>query len=206
MHTTTESQMACHECDLLVGVPVLGIGQKAFCPRCDYLLAANRPRAQERVFAFAVAALFFLLLANAFPFLGVSASGQERTITLMQSIAILGAENFPLLATVVFASIIAIPGALLVGIIYVSVSFRLQLLLPLTPLVLRWVLLLLPWSMAEIFLIGILVSFVKIVAIADVSLGLSFWAYVFFSVCMIAALLNMDKRELWQRLSGLADG
>ena len=60
--------------------------------------------------------------------------------------------------------------------------------------------------MAEIFLIGILVSFVKIVAIADVSLGLSFWAYVFFSVCMTAAILNIDKRELWQRLSGLADG
>ena len=57
MATATESQMVCHECDLLVGVPSLEIGQKAFCPRCNYLLAANRPRALDMVFAFSISAL-----------------------------------------------------------------------------------------------------------------------------------------------------
>ncbi len=205
MVTTAGSQMACHECDLLIGVPALEIGQKAFCPRCNYLLAANRPHAPTMVFAFAVAGLVFLSLATAFPFLGLSASGQERTVTLLQSIAILVTEDLPSLAAIVFASIVAIPAAFLVGIVYVSSALANNRLLPGTVAMLRWVLMLVPWSMAEIFLIGILVTFVKIVSIADVSLGMSFWSYVLFTLCMTVVVLYLDKRDLWLRIQMLGD-
>jgi len=197
--------MVCHECDLLIGVPALETGQKAFCPRCNYLLAANRPHAQSMVFAFAVAGLGFLVLATAFPFLGFSASGQQRTVTLLQSIAVLVSEDLPSLAVIIFASIIAIPAAFLAGIIYVSSALANHRLLPGTVATLRWALMLIPWSMSEIFLIGILVSFVKIVSIANVSLGLSFWSYVRFTVCLTVAVLYLDKRELWERVRKLGD-
>ena len=195
-----ESSMVCHECDLLVGVPRLEVRQKAYCPRCNYLLAANRPYAQRVVFAFATSGLLFLILANAFPFLGFSAKGQERTVTLLQSVAILVTENLPLLAAVVFASIIAIPAMFLISIIYVSLSLANERVYPGTRTTLRWALLLLPWSMAEIFLIGILVSFTKIMTIADVALGASFWSYVLFTVCITIVVLHLDKRELWERV------
>ncbi len=206
MVTTAGSQMVCHECDLLLAVPALASGQKAYCPRCNYLLAANRPHALTMVFAFAVSGLLFLLLSTAFPFLGFSASGQERTVTLLQSIAILATEDLPALAAIVFASIILIPGAFLIGAVYVSSALKLNRSLPGTVMVLRWMLMLMPWSMAEIFLIGILVSFVKIVTIADVSLGLSFWSYVLFTVCMVVVTLYPDKRRLWARVRSLDDG
>lgn len=205
MMTANTSRIVCHECDLLIGVPSLAIGQKAYCPRCNYLLVANRRAAQERIFAFAVAGLLFLLLANAFPFLGFSAKGQEHSVTLLQSVAILITHNFASLAAIVFAAIIAIPAAFLVGIVYVSSAVALPRPLPGTTTILRWVLLLLPWSMAEIFLIGILVSFIKIVAIAEVALGLSFWSYVLFSICMTVVVLHLDKREIWQRVRALSD-
>ena len=64
---------------------------------------------------------------------------------------------------------------------------------------------LVPWSMAEIFVIGILVSFVKIVTIADVSFGMSFWAYVLFTVCLTIVVLYLDKRELWSRVKMLSN-
>ncbi len=96
--------MACHECDLLVAVPALASGQKAYCPRCNYLLAAHRPHAQAMTFAFAVSGLLFLALSTIFPFLGFSASGQERTVTLLQSILILATEDLPSLAAIIFAA------------------------------------------------------------------------------------------------------
>ncbi len=205
MVTTAGSQMVCHECDLLIAVPALDVGKKAYCPRCNYLLAANRPHALTMVFAFAVSGLVFLLLSIAFPFLGFSASGQERTVTLLQSILILVTEDLPSLAAIVFASIILIPGAFLIGAVYVSSALKLNRSLPGTVVVLRWILMLMPWSMAEIFLIGILVSFVKIVTFADVSLGLSFWSYVLFTVCMVVVTLYPDKRRLWARVRALND-
>ena len=70
------SRMVCHECDLVVDVPPLALNDKAFCPRCNYLLAANRPHALEKIFAYSATALIFLVLANAFPFLSLNASGQ----------------------------------------------------------------------------------------------------------------------------------
>jgi len=203
MSTIAGSQMVCHECDLLIGVPGLEVGQKAYCPRCNFLLAANRPNALQMVFVFAICGLGFLLLSTAFPFLGFSASGQERTVTLMQSITVMVSEDLPSLAAIIFTSIVLIPGTFLIGAIYVSTALKMDRSLPGTVAVLRWVLMLMPWSMAEIFLIGILVSFVKIVTIADVSFGMSFWSYVLFTVCMTVVMLYPDKRQLWNRVRAL---
>lgn len=205
MEKAAASQIVCHECDLLNDVPVLDVGQKAFCPCCGFLLTANRSQAQSRILAFSVTALFFLALANMFPFLGFSARGQENTVTLIQSVAILVTKNYPELAFVVFLLIIAIPAVLLLSIIYVSTSIAINRRLPGIRKTMRAALLLMPWSMAEIFLVGILVSFVKIVTLADVALGLSFWAYAFFTICSIVVMLHIDKREMWRRIKVLTD-
>ena len=196
--------MVCHECDLLVDMPVLELGQKAFCPRCAYLLAANRPNAGNSAFAFAMTALIFLSLANSFPFLGFAAQGQERTVTLIEGLDAMVAGDLPSLAVIVFLSIVLIPAIFLLGVIYVSIALKLGRLLPGTRFVLRWALLLMPWSMAEIFIIGILVSFVKIVSLADVALGLSFWAYATFTLCTIAVVMNLDRRDIWRRVHELS--
>ena len=158
------------------------------------------------VFAFAVSGLAFLALSIAFPFLGFSASGQERTVTLLQSVLILVTEDLPSLAVIIFAAIVLIPAAFLIGAIYVSTALRMNRRLPGTINVLRWTLMLMPWSMGEIFLISILVAFVKILSIADVSLGLSFWSYVLFTVCITVVVLYPDKRRLWVRVWALNNG
>ncbi len=197
------SQIVCHECDLLNDVPELAAGHKAYCPRCGFLLAANRPHSLTIIFALSVTAVVLLILANAFPFLGFAARGQEQTVTLIQSVAILITEDFPELAFVVFASIIAVPAVLLMGLIYVSSAIAMGKRLPAVRRVLRWTLEMVPWSMAEIFLIGILVSFIKIVSLADVALGLSFWSYALFTVCMVIVVMHIDKRELWRQVAEL---
>ena len=194
--------MVCHECDLLVDVPALEEHDKAFCPRCEYLLAANRPNAAEKILAFSATALTFLLLANSFTFISLNAKGQEQTVTLIETVNIL-LEEHVLLAAIVFATIIGVPGILLAGLSYVSISLRQTTRLPGTRTALRWSLRMLPWSMAEIFLIGILVSFIKIVALARVELGVSFWAYVFFTVSLMLVILNVDRRELWRQVSSV---
>lgn len=198
------SRMVCHECDLLVDVPLLKAHDKAFCPRCEYLLAANRPNATEKILAFSVTALTFLVLANSFAFISLSASGQEQTVTLIESVNVLF-EQHVLLAGIVFATIIGVPASLLAGMGYVSISLRLSKRLPGTHRALRWSLHMLPWSMAEIFLIGILVSFIKIVALARVELGASFWAYVFFTVSLMLVILNIDRRELWRQVNAVSN-
>lgn len=181
-------------------MPALKPRQNAYCPRCDYLLAANRPDAEVRLLAYSLAALICLVLANLFPFITLSASGLEQGVTLMGSIGILFAASHEALAVIVFAVIVAAPALLLCGIAYVAASIHLQRELPGARVFLRWALSIAPWNMAEIFLIGILVSLIKIISMADIALGLSFWAYVLFTICMILVTINFDRREVWTML------
>ena len=54
--------------------------------------------------------------------------------------------------------------------------------------------------MVEIFLIGALVSLIKIISMADIELGLSFYAFILFALSMTIVILHIDKRELYKLL------
>jgi paraquat-inducible protein A len=60
-----------------------------------------------------------------------------------------------------------------------------------------------PWSMVEVFVIGVLVSLVKIGAMATVILGISFWSYVAFALCFIGTFTNLDRFSMWRRIEAL---
>ncbi len=57
--------------------------------------------------------------------------------------------------------------------------------------------------MVEVFIIGVIVSLVKIAAMATVVLGISFWAYAGFSICFTLAIYNLDRYQCWERIEQL---
>jgi paraquat-inducible protein A len=190
--------IACLECDLLIKVTNFSDGSKALCPRCGYTLTTKHCNSQIRVIAFSISALIFLLLSTFFPFLSLNIQGQERTITLIESITVINNDNFTSLATLIFITIVLIPSVYLISIIYIQISLNKLRLLSGTLFLLKLTNYIQQWNMAEIFLIGILISFIKITTIAGVSLGLSFWAYLLFILSMSAAILHYDKHQVWQ--------
>ena len=54
--------------------------------------------------------------------------------------------------------------------------------------------------MVEVFLLGVVVSLLKLGKLATLTLGTSFWAFVGLIVCLAAALSAIDHRELWVKL------
>ena len=81
---------------------------------------------------------------------------------------------------------LVLPGLVLTGLIILLTCRLLGTPSPWMKTLLRWVEWLMPWSMAEIFLLGTLVSLIKITSLADIAIGLSFYAFVLFSVSMSA--------------------
>jgi paraquat-inducible protein A len=59
-----------------------------------------------------------------------------------------------------------------------------------------------PWLMVDVFLIGVLISLVKLMGMADIKMGLSFWAFVGYTVLLIKMISSLDRMWLWQRLFG----
>ena len=57
-----------------------------------------------------------------------------------------------------------------------------------------------PWSMMEVFLIGILVAVVKLVGMAEIIPGLALWSFALMIVILTAASANLDPQIVWKRV------
>ena len=198
-----ERPTGCIECDLVLEIPALEPGEKASCPRCGHLISACRPDAIARPLALAIAALVLLALANSFPFMALEAQGLEKVMTLPRTAVELREEGYTSLAVLVIGVIVVVPAAILA--IVVALCVPLLRGRPAAWLVPggRLIFLLGPWSMAEVFLIGVIVSLVKIVKLAHVELGLAFWAYASFVVLFTATLASLDRLTLWRAIERL---
>ena len=53
----------------------------------------------------------------------------------------------------------------------------------------------------DIFLLGLLVSFVKLLTHFELSLGMSFWAFCLFCVLHLRTFQVVDRHELWSRIA-----
>jgi paraquat-inducible protein A len=141
-----------------------------------------------------------LAIANSFPFLALNAQGLEQVMTLPRTAVELYRDGYAPLAVLVLGPIVGIPALMLATMVSLLVRLRQRRAAPWLVPAGRFLFLLSPWSMVEVFIIGVLVSLVKIAAMASVVLGLSFWAYVAFAVCFIAAFSSLDRLEMWREI------
>jgi paraquat-inducible protein A len=167
------------------------------------LLTENTPDGIVRSLAFALAAACLLALALSFPFLTLKERGIEQVMTIPGTALQLWTDGYPPIALLVFLPIVGIPGLMLAALFAMLLPLRSHKpaawLVPTG----RFLFFLSPWSMVEVFVIGVIVSLVKIGAMATVLLGISFWAYAGFAVCFIAAFTNLDRVQLWERIEEL---
>lgn len=196
-------EIACHSCDLLVNVASLKHGESAYCPRCGCFLTRYRNDAYDRVLAFASAGLVFLVLANSYPFLSFASNGLESVMTLRQTPGALWANGMPEVAALVAAFIIVIPAAVLLMMLAVCIPLNQGRYHPWMVPLAKGIFMGHNWSMVEVFIIGVIVSLVKIAAMATVVIGLSFWAYAAFTICFTVAVASLDRYQCWERIEAL---
>ena len=225
-HTIDEEKgelVACHSCDLLHLKTSLPDGGKAYCTRCGELLYSESPRAIETALALSLSSLILFTAAHLLPFISIDIEGNATTIFLVSTIETLTEIDSQLLALAgIFLLLIA---PLIVLIVDVLLLYRLrfartdrsavsrQLLLlsrqmrPGRSVVSRQLLLLAghmtPWNMLEIFLLGVLVSIVKLASMAEITLHEGFWAFVALVLANLIIAVKLDSETLWQALERL---
>lgn len=195
-----KERTACVECDLLVEIGELGEHDRATCPRCGHVLTAPKPDGLTRALAYTLAACVLLVLANTFPFLQLKAKGLEQVMTLPRTAIELYRDGHAALAVLVLGPIVGIPALLLATLLALLVPLRRPDPAPWLVPAGRMLSFLTPWAMVEVFVIGVLVSLVKIAAMASVIMGISFFAYLGFALCFTAALSNLDTLEMWREI------
>ena len=181
-------------------MPKLAEGEKAVCPRCVAVLFTRGRKSVHRAAAFAMAAAVLFVVANSFPFLTMRAGFRESQMLLWQSATGLGAEGDPALAVAVSVFIVGAPALLIIGLLYINLPLLWNRRLPGSITLCRWVLHARRWNMMEVYLLGVLVSLLKLGKLATLMVGTSFWALVALIICLTAALASIHPRELWDRI------
>lgn len=201
VESVLSSLVACHECDLLHEKVNIEVGSVAYCVRCNASLYTNKRHSIDRSIALGLAALIMFVVANAFPFLGISVSGHTQSVSIISAVYALSNEGMWLLAGLCFGFILLFPLIRIAGLLYILLPLRLHRRIPGMELVFRWTVYLSPWSMMEIYLFGAIVALVKLATMANIELGYSFWAFAILNILTAASLQVIDNHSLWKFIS-----
>jgi len=130
----------------------------------------------------------------------MEAAGNHTELSLLESARILIEDGNVILSFLsVFFTIIA-PLILTGGLLYIAAPLSYGKALPGSIALTRLIQHSEPWSMLEVFLLGFLVSLLKLGHVADLHFGIGLWALVALVLCIAGTMGGIDRRELWDRL------
>lgn len=193
--------IACPSCDALYRVAATKHGERAVCARCHHVLIAPIEGAILRIVAMSLTILVLLTTAVFLPFLKIEANGLSNTTSIFDAALSFSKVHMVVLSVMVLGVIVFVP-----------LIRALLLLFVLTPLLLhrkplsgssrafRWTDRLRPWSMAEIFVLGVGVALVKIAALARVEFGMAFWLFAALVVVTVFQDTYLCRWSVWEAL------
>lgn len=191
----TSNLIACHDCDLLQRDITPPPGGTVVCPRCGAIHYRYHPYNRERALALAVAAAILFLIANLFPIVGIESQGNRNSTTLLGAVHTLWHDGMPLVAGLVLVTTVLAPAFELALVIGLLVTPR-----P-APLPLRLVLMMQPWRMVEVFMLGLLVSVVKLSHLASIEPGAALWAFAALLPLFALLTATFNPRDLWTSMA-----
>lgn len=196
-----EAVGACHDCGTLHVQPAAGVHAVARCRLCGAELYREHPQALDRALAFGLAAAVLFAAAHVFPFMSMNLQGREQVMTLLSGVEALYREGMAPLALLVLLTATVVPGLKLASGLWVLLPLRLGRRAPGAAMLFRLIEELRPWAMMEVYLLGVIVAYVKLGDLAILRPDIGLWAFIALILCIIGADASMDERLVWTRLA-----
>lgn len=197
-----EKMVACHECDLLMLKITIKCGERVQCPRCGFELYCDRPRMLTRCLALTIASLLLYIPANFLPFMELHLLGQHTKETVWSGVKMLFSTGSPEIALVVVLCSMVVPLVKLLCQLVVLLSIRFDYKRHIGLLLYRIYKDLREWGMLEVYLMGALVSMVKLSALADLTIGVGLSCFIGMLLLQVWLEVTFSPHQVWEALSG----
>lgn len=197
--------VACHDCGLLQQIKHLPEDGTVKCCRCESILRKRQRikpgKSIEHTLALVISAIVLFAIANVFPIIILQVEGHEMASTLFAGVEYLVNHDMWMLGGLVFLTSIGAPLVQLVGLLYILLPLNFGRIPWHAPQVYRLVRIISHWSMLEVLMLGILVSVVKLAAMATVIPGIALWSFGILIFLIAAILSDLDTEMLWEQIS-----
>jgi paraquat-inducible protein A len=186
----------CPDCGLRHHLAPVPRHQVARCARCGAQLRGHSWL--EFCLALAVTGLVLIAIANFMPFMSLELDGRVQDASLASGAVDLAKQGMWPLTVLILLLTIAIPAFKLGAMTAVLGALALprppRFIIP----VLRWLDELHPWAMVEVYMLGLFVAYVKLAALASVSLGIAVYALAALMLTMAAMDALVDYDDVWE--------
>lgn len=189
--------VVCEHCDSVYRRVALANGQVARCERCLALLYRASSLDTERWLALTIAAAIMFIIANVCPLVRISLQGLHNEATLWQSAAALAHGPAAPIAVPAALSIIIVPFLQIALLGWILVFARRKKRAPGFATAMRMLVVLRPWSMVEVCMLGVLVAIIKLSSFLEVAPGPGIWAMAILMI-LITIIANRDVHWLWE--------
>ncbi len=196
----TPALQACPECDWLHREVAPPRGATAHCLRCGAMLRRGGHDSRDVALALYLAAIILFALANCFPLMSLRLHGAVKEASLPGCASILAELGWPWLSAILITTAILAPALHLLGMAWVLLQLRLGRPKAWAARLFRLVAQFQTWGMAEVFVLGIIVSYVKLASMATIVPGPALYALGAFVLVAAAALSAVDPAAVWHDL------
>jgi paraquat-inducible protein A len=195
--------IACHDCDLLQHKRPIKNGQVAKCVRCGAMLYCRKNNSLELTLMFTLAGLIFYILANVYPFMTFDLEGRTQENNLITGVKELYEHEMVGLSILVFLTSVLVPLLKLSGMAFLLLPLRFNRRPWKFASIFRMVQSLHPWAMMEVYMLGVLVAYVKLADMATIIPGIALFSFAILIFITAAADAYWDPNDFWDRMEGV---
>lgn len=190
----------CEYCDSVYERQALGRHDRAHCKRCGALLDRRPWLTVDQLLALSATAGMLLAFVCFYPILHISTRNQSDSATLLEAVLALFEGSTSLMGVTAAFAVILVPATQIGLLVWLLAFARKQRHAPGFRPCMRMLEVLRPWSMLEVFLLGALVSVVKLTGRIDAAPAAGLFALAILSLLMVG-VAGRDVRMLWDQLS-----
>jgi paraquat-inducible protein A len=191
----------CRNCGLLQVQPPVARRDIVSCSRCSTQLEHSAGKSLDATLACSAAILLLLIASWTAPFMTASALGATRTSYLPMSVSVVWRDGSPLLALIVFLFVLTFPlirfGTLTAVLLALRLKVRPRWLTP----AFRVCNALQVWAMLDVFLLGLMVAFLRLRSSLYVTLGPGAICFIIAGFLSLVARATLDKAQVWRQIA-----
>jgi paraquat-inducible protein A len=195
----TSSLLICEHCDTVYRRRPLARGDVARCARCHAVLERHQRIGLNAMLALVATVMVVFVQANLWPIITLSLNGEQIHTRLWGIIAMMWQEHSQVVAVLAAGTLFFFPLCKMLALGWLLIYARLGRRAP----GFRQVMVLLhyigPWTMSEVFVLGVLVSIVKANLYFDVTPDAGVFAYAALAL-LITVFAGIDVRQLWDKI------
>lgn len=192
---------ACPECDLLLSFSEALAHHSLRCPRCHCRVHKRSDNWLVKTLALSITGLLLYLPAILLPLMTLETLGMTDSGNVLDTLLVLYENGYYIVASVVLISAVVFPLLLL------SLIFTITLLLTFhrSPACLtgffRVYIFLEEWAMIEIYLLGIMVTVMKMRHTAEIQFDPGFFCFTALVLISMGIATVIDKEQIWAAIT-----